>query len=116
MKRGPKPTTDEQKIEKFLARIEKSEDCWWWLGPTNFRGYGHATWGRQNWVAHRLAYKIFKGDFDKTLFVCHSCDNPGCVNPDHLFLGTPKDNTQDSITKGRFVNIQQIKDRKLGAN
>lgn len=72
--------------------------CWLWTGPTDPGGYGqigHA--GR----AHRRSWITSNGDIPRGLHVLHRCDVPGCVNPDHLFLGTPKDNAQDREAKGR---------------
>jgi hypothetical protein len=107
-KRGPKPQTREQRIAKFNGFINKTDGCWEWQGSLNRLGYGRFTNfdGRRDWLAHRLSYRLFIGEFDEELRVCHSCDNPRCVNPNHLFLGTAKDNTQDSIRKGRFKEIK----------
>lgn len=56
-------------------------------------------------LAHRKSYEIFKGEIPKGFFVCHKCDVPACCNPDHLFVGTPKDNVQDGILKGRIKHL-----------
>lgn len=76
--------------------------CWEWKGRIGTRGYGLISVQSKAVLAHRYSFQAFKGPFDKSLFICHTCDNPGCVNPDHLFAGTCKDNTYDSIAKGRF--------------
>lgn len=93
---------------RFYARVKEQDpnDCWPWIGNIDSRGYGvlcvTISKGRYLRVkAHRLAYMIFYGKFDKKLFVCHKCDNPGCVNPHHLFLGTCRDNIRDRDSKGR---------------
>lgn len=71
-------------------------------GYKDKNGYGIKNGKR----AHRIAYENYHGAFDKNLLVCHSCDNPPCINPLHLFLGTPKDNMQDKSKKGRHVPVR----------
>lgn len=78
--------------------------CWIFMGATNKAGYGIVGTGERgmpNDRAHRITYRHFYGDIPKKMFVCHSCDVPSCCNPDHLFLGTPKDNTRDMMRKQR---------------
>lgn len=78
--------------------------CWEWVGAKTSRNYGNMGFGVKNVLVHRLIYSLCVGDLDKRLFVCHKCDNPPCCNPDHLFVGSPKDNTADMFSKGRNVN------------
>lgn len=75
--------------------------CWEWLGGKRVNGYGVAQCGAKVYFTHRLSYWAFTGDPLGSLHVCHKCDNPSCVNPCHLFLGTASDNMKDCVTKGR---------------
>lgn len=65
------------------------------------RGYGRISWRSKSWIAHRLAWVLVKGDIPEGMVICHACDNPPCVNPTHLFLGTVEDNIADRQRKGR---------------
>lgn len=78
-----------------------------WIAPIlGSRGYGNISFrGMKGALTHRVSYKEFKEDFDPKLYICHKCDNPACYNPDHLFVGTPKDNIQDGIKKGRIKHV-----------
>ena len=92
--------TPRGQIQNFLRNVQKSDGCWLWLGTTN-GSYGRHKFFGKPWPAHRLAYWIFVKEFDKSLDVCHHCDNPLCVRPNHLFLGTHQDNMRDMVSKGR---------------
>jgi len=92
---------------KFEQRYipEPNTGCWLWTAALSPSGYG-SVWpeGRRvgtSWRAHRLAYVLFRGDIPEGMQVLHRCDTPSCVNPDHLFLGTPADNKRDERAKGR---------------
>ena len=83
------------------------DDCWEWLAYKNEGGYGYFRSNKKHTRAHRYAYEHYKNNdqpIPNNLCVCHHCDNPGCVNPNHLFLGTYKDNAQDKSRKGRGFN------------
>lgn len=89
--------------DRFWAKVNKTDDCWIWLGGTSNNRYGSfATHFKQRTLSsHRVSYEYHFGAIPQGLYVCHSCDNVLCVNPAHLFLGTAKDNQQDSKAKGR---------------
>lgn len=94
---------DGEVIERFWANVDTSGGCWGWRGATDEFGYGtiggrRGTYARR---AHRLSYELHVGQHPGDLVVCHRCDNPPCVRPSHLFLGTRKDNNDDRHHKGR---------------
>lgn len=88
--------------ERFWAKVDKSGDCWIWTAAKLKKGYGQFKAKSYTRVtAHRLSYEMAYGPIPDGMFVCHKCDNPSCVNPDHLFIGTALDNCQDMMAKGR---------------
>lgn len=98
----PSIVLTEKDIARFWSKVDKGDGsgCWNWTGTLNHKGYGRFAIGQKEPFAHRISYRLHIGE-PGDLFVCHHCDNPRCVRPDHFFLGTNLDNLLDSIAKGR---------------
>jgi hypothetical protein len=98
-------------FDRFIEKVEKTDSCWNWTAGKYRGGYGQfrrlvdGKWTMAK--THRYSYEYFKGEIPKGYLICHKCDNPSCVNPEHLFAGTTKDNVRDCIEKGR---------KKIGRN
>ncbi len=91
-------------IEKrFWSKVNKltEQECWNWLASRDKDGYGQSYYNSKFIASHRLSWILHYGDIPSKLFVCHTCDNPSCVNPKHLFLGTNSDNMLDMVAKKR---------------
>ena len=100
--------------ERFLKffDISTKQNCWEWKGSRHKFGYGYFYDGKKITTGHRFSYLYYKGNIPKGLYVCHKCDNPSCVNPSHLFLGTIQDNLRDMYIKGRDVHVVGEKNGK----
>jgi hypothetical protein len=100
-------TSTDYRISLFLSKLAPREvgGCWIWMGSKNEDGYGFFFNGVKNETAHRFAFRSYNGPIKRGQLVLHRCDNPSCVNPSHLFLGTQKDNMKDMREKGRGVNV-----------
>lgn len=94
-------------MTRFWSKVKVREpgDCWEWKACRSEYGYGLFRMGRMT-AAHRVAYALTYGEFNNDLFVLHKCDNPPCVNPSHLFLGTVTDNARDMLKKGRSPHVK----------
>lgn len=90
---------------RFWSKVKDTGYCWEWQAGKDSSGYGTFKVFGKDEKAHRVAYSIINGDIPEDLHVLHKCDNPACVNPTHIFTGTPRDNMNDKIRKGRGKTI-----------
>lgn len=89
------------KFDFYSNIIKKETGCWEWQAGKTKAGYGQYSLNKKVLYAHRLSWELSNKEIPKGMHVLHSCDNPSCINPDHLFIGTQKDNMRDKINKGR---------------
>ncbi len=89
--------------ERFWSYVKKTETCWEWTRQISQIGYGRFFFRKKGWMAHRVSWTLSCGEIPPGLFVLHHCDVRRCVRPDHLFLGTQKQNIQDAVRKGRMA-------------
>lgn len=100
-------------LQRFEDKILKVGDCWIWQASFDKDGYGKFWFSNETIGAHRAIWELLHGKNSKNMVVCHSCDNPCCVNPDHLFLGTNAVNMADRDSKDRQAKGEKIKLAKL---
>lgn len=92
---------DEDMKQKLFSKIKQVNDCWEWQGSLHRQGYGNFPYKNSGQLAHRVSWILFNGEIPSGMNICHKCDNPPCVNPDHLFVGSYQDNINDMFRKGR---------------
>lgn len=94
--------SEEMKHARFLKNYDEDENgCWITRLEKNKNGYGIIVINKTVWIASRLSYYLHFGPIPDKMFICHHCDNPSCINPDHLYCGTPKKNMEDKVKRGR---------------
>lgn len=103
---SPNQHTAGEWADRWLARVDTTGDCWLWTGRRDGKGYGHLSVLGKDWTAYRLSYALHNGDIPDGAFICHTCDNPPCVNPAHLYAGTPRTNSRDCLERGRHVSLR----------
>ena len=93
-------------VDRFWAKVQKSEGCWVWTAAALPRGYGRFFWRGKPRYAHRVSLEMSGVSVPDDRLVMHTCDNPRCVNPSHLRVATQTENMRDAAAKGRTVNVQ----------
>jgi HNH endonuclease len=113
MRKGAHNRSDEERLEFYSTPIPETA-CVWWIGPVDKQGYGHISSSRRkNDRAHQVAYKLAHGPIPDGMLVMHTCNNPSCVNPEHLELGTNTDNQRYAAECGRKLPGERSPNMKL---
>lgn len=99
--------------QRFEVKIRITPGCWLWTGEKGGKGYGRMTIAKKYLMAHRLSYELYVGPIPSGMIICHTCDNPACVNPDHLWPGTDKTNAEDKMAKGRWACGKRVPGQEL---
>jgi len=97
---------------RFSEKVKKTDSCWLWVASKNANGYGVFWVSKKNVYAHRYCWTTFNGEIPKGKVICHSCDTPSCVNPDHLFISTQKGNLEDMVLKNRSAKGEKHRSAK----
>jgi len=101
----------DAELERFMSKVDTSGDCWEWTAFRLKIGYGRFGLHQKVEQAHRVSFEHFHRKLEPGECVCHACDNPGCVNPDHLWAGSQKDNVADMTRKGRYPHRQGMNNK-----
>lgn len=100
---------DERFADRFWSKVDPTADCWLWTAHLKPQGYGQFTVRKGLFFgAHQVSYALVHGPIPIGMSVCHQCDNPPCVNPGHLFLGTQSENAFDMVRKGRANRVRGV--------
>lgn len=112
------PTLPSKDVVRFWAQVQKTTltDCWPWIGYCTENGYGQFKYAYRNYRAHRIAFWLSYRLQPRDQLVCHTCDNPYCCNPNHLFLGSPADNSRDIGSKETICSLSGNKTRSSQIN
>lgn len=103
----------QRDVDRFWAHVDKTDTCWLWTASFASHGYGQIMVGGRMQRAHRVSWMVTHGEIPPGLRVLHRCDNPPCCNPDHLFLGTQRENVADMLNKGREARGERCGAAKL---